>query len=130
MTTYICTLYYPPGDTHDLPRSVLLPSGPIKRPSQHSVAIWQLLSSSPSEEKRGLRGEGGRSRYAREHVYFLCTCIHPLTISPSTSTSNLCPSLGAPLHPPCQRNSESYVELTQLAYLSKFLAFKSRIYYS
>ena len=59
MTTYICTLYYPPGDTHDLPRSVLLPSGPIKRPSQHSVAIWQLLSSSPSEEERGLRGGGG-----------------------------------------------------------------------
>ena len=27
MTTYICTLYYPPGDTHDLPHSVLLPSG-------------------------------------------------------------------------------------------------------
>ena len=49
------------GDTHDLPHSVLLPSGPIKRPSQHSVAIWQLLSSSPSEEERGLRGgEGGR----------------------------------------------------------------------
>ena len=43
MTTYICTLYYPPGDTHDLPRSVLLPSGPIKRPSQHSVAFWQPI---------------------------------------------------------------------------------------
>ena len=90
MTTYICTLYYPPGDTHDLPRSVLLPSGPIKRPSQHSVAIWQLLSSSPSEEERGLRGgEGGVYKCilfqpiswypvfflfsTRNHVY-VCTC--------------------------------------------------------
>ena len=76
MTTYICTLYYPPGDTHDLPHSVLLPSGPIKRPSQHSVAIWQLLSSSPSEEERGLRGE-------RERVgVYRCILFQPILWCP------------------------------------------------
>ena len=64
MTTYICTLYYPPrlsptvvfgaktptttvGDTQDPPHSVLLPSEPIKGPANSQLPFRQLLPSSP-----------------------------------------------------------------------------------
>jgi len=59
MTTYICTLYYPPGDTHDLPRSVLLPSGPIKRPIHHFVATGPLPVLFRFKGERGVGGGGG-----------------------------------------------------------------------
>ena len=40
----------------------------FERPRQHSVAIWQLLSSSPSEEERGLRG-GGRGGWGSTDTF-------------------------------------------------------------
>jgi len=93
MTTYICTLYYPPlfsptvvfgaktptttvGDTQDPPHSVLLPSEPIERSSQHSVAIQApptLFALRRGKGSRGGRGGGGRHELPR-HTY-ICTHI-------------------------------------------------------
>ena len=75
MTTYICTLYYlvfsptvvfgaktpttTVGDTHDPPYSVLLPSKPIKRPRQHSVAIQATPTLFAFRRGKGSTGGGG-----------------------------------------------------------------------
>ena len=75
MTTYICTLYYLPrflptfvfgaktptttvGGTHDPSHSVLLPSEPIKRPSQHSVAIQATPTLFAFRRGKGSTGGG------------------------------------------------------------------------
>jgi len=78
ITTYICTLYYPPrfhptfvfgaktptttvGGTHDPSHSVLLPSEPIKRPGQHSVTIQATPTLFAFRRGKGSTGgRGGR----------------------------------------------------------------------
>ena len=117
MTTYICSLYYPPqllstvvfgtkpptttvGDTQDPSHSVLLPSEPIKRPSQHSVAIQATPTLFVFRRGKGSTGGGGGrvTRNAEEHVqlYSHTTSIRPTpphTPHPHTCTPPLSRSL-------------------------------------
>jgi len=79
MTTYICTLYYPPqvsptvvfgaktptttvGDIQDPSHSVLLPYEPIKRPSQQSVDIQATPTLFAFRRGKGSTGGGGGER--------------------------------------------------------------------
>ena len=99
MTTYICTLYYSPQlfshcclrsqnpDYHSggHPRSshsVLLPSEPIKRPSQHSVAIQATPTLFALEEERGLREGKGGGRHELPRNTYICTHILHLYTPP------------------------------------------------
>ena len=77
------------GDTQDPPHSVLLPSEPIKRPSQHSVAI----QATPTlfAFRRGKGSTGGRSiphellrnTYICTHILHLYTHPHPPPPTPT-----------------------------------------------
>jgi len=68
------------GDTLDPFHSVLLPSGPIKRPRQHSVAIRQLRAYPLRLQKRkgvygGGGGEGGGLQMHSLLAYLVVSCI-------------------------------------------------------
>ena len=91
MTTYICTLYYPPrllahcclrsqnADYHsgghpDPSHSVLLPSEPIKRPSQHSDAIQATPTLFAFRRGKGSTGGVG-STDEFSLTYLVVSCI-------------------------------------------------------
>ena len=103
MTTYICTLYYPPwflphwcfgakaptatvGGTQDPSHSALLPSEPIKRPRQHSIAIQATPTLFAFSREKGSTGRGGEGeglhKYSLQPIswcpvfIFFCTRNH------------------------------------------------------
>ena len=84
MTTYICTLYYPP-----------LPSETIKRPRQHSVAIQTTPTLFAFRRGQGSTG-GGVGRAARTDEEYVHLYSHTISIYPTPPTHPPSPHL----HPP------------------------------